>query len=140
LAERWPVDVASGSSEVVASGSVISFKGDPVTVTFGPPDDRLQLSFEFKDNPGAKDLRVEQLVEGSHMRLLLTNFNDPLGSGSSHPIQLGAIRERALFLNFRVYSLREADRTVVYTLYLANTLASRLTDLAKQGHFADRSS
>jgi hypothetical protein len=129
VSESWPMDVASGMSDVIASGSVISFKGAPITVTFGPKDQRLRMTFEFGKTIAGQDLHVEQLVEGAPLRLILTNFGDPLGSGSALPIQLGTLQDRPLLLNFRVYPLRDADKTIVFTLYLVRTLASQILGL-----------
>lgn len=125
LPSGWPVETWSGNAHVIASGSVVSFRGAPVMVTFGPPEERLRLSLEFKESADAKELTVERILEGDHLRLVLTNFSQPLGAGSRQPLEVGKLRGRPLFLHFRIYDLRESDKTVMYTLYLVPTGAEQ---------------
>lgn len=106
---------SSGPADVVASGVLISFKGEPIDIELNP----LGLRFGFSDDPKAPAPRMsaESSAPG-RLTIHLTNFNSPIGIGSSEPLRIGREAERTLYLNFRIYKLGGSlDRTLHYTIY-----------------------
>ncbi len=118
------VKIRTGGTEVIASGTVISFGKSPIEFEF----DNLKLIFEFHDDilgTGVKETRVEGApVDNNTLKLTLHNFNNPLGAGSTKPVPLGVLGGRKLFLQYRVYSLGDADKTLQYTIYLGEGVAA----------------
>ena len=49
------VEIKSGDADVIASGTVISFNGNPIEIEFGKPDDRLKLINVFQNDKGKDD-------------------------------------------------------------------------------------
>ena len=111
--------VQSGPAEVIASGTVIAFQGNPISIQFGFPMP-LTVEFEFEtdtENPGKP--RFHTSAWGEHvLQLRLTNFDNSLGSGTVKPIPFGQRHERQLWIHFRVYKLGSSeDRTLHYTIF-----------------------
>jgi len=80
----------------------------------------MNLRFEFDTdsrNPGSR-MHAEVGASGS-LVIRLTNFNSPIGTGSSSPLKIGQGSDgRRYYLNFRVYRLGDSpDRTLQYTVY-----------------------
>ena len=114
------VNVWCGLAEVVASDTVIAFQNHPITITFGPADDRLTAVFEFTDDEGrdAKSNEFRYKTENpERLKLSLRNFKSPLGSGLHKPLRLGTLSGVGLYLNFRVYQLVDSDKTLHYAFY-----------------------
>ncbi len=113
------LDIKSGNAEVVISGTVISFDNNPITLTYGSTANPLQLTFEFIDEEGKTEPRMEgNKATDRHLVIRLFNFKNPLGTGSVTPISIGTLDNRRLYLHFRAYQLTGSKaRTVEYTLY-----------------------
>jgi len=109
----------SGPAEVVTSGSVISFLGNPITITFKAEDEILKLIFEFRDEKEKKEPRMEvSLPNPETLKIILFNFRDPLGLGTGKPARIGTIGNRNLYLQYRVYPISGSlDKILHYTLY-----------------------
>ena len=116
--------IKSGPAEVIASGTVIAFKDNPVEMTLGLAADTFTLVWEFRDDPETPAVRMESEVKGpNRLGMLLWNQNNPLGSGTLTPVEIGTLRGRPLYLHFRAYSLGEGDRSIQYTIYLGEEVA-----------------
>ncbi len=117
--------IESGSAELIASDNVISFSGNPITITFGSPDETLQIIFEFKDEEGKEDLRIEaNAIDPKTLKVTLINFKNPLGSGSTKPVAIGSLDGRRLYVHYRVYSLSDtADKILHFNIYKAEEVS-----------------
>ncbi len=106
---------SSGPAEVVASGVLISFKGEPIEIRLNP----LSLEFSFSDDSREPAPRMRgELSSPGKLTVFLTNFNNPIGIGSSEPLKIGREADKTFYLNFRVYKLGDSpDRTLHYTVY-----------------------
>lgn len=113
-----PVVIRSGPAEIISSGSIISFGGNPIEITLGPNDDRILMKMTFSEE--GKPLHVEVDFKSSKtLELTFHKFNNPLGSGSSKPIHVGELLDRKLYFHYRIYHLIGGDRTITYCFYLA---------------------
>lgn len=107
--------VTSGPSEVVASGIVIAFGKNPITLEIG----NLKFIFVFNDEDGKTEIDVKFDVTTDHeLRITLSNFKNPLGTGNTEPIPIGKLQGRHLLLSYRVYDLQGSDKTLHYTFYM----------------------
>lgn len=108
----------SGPTEVVASGSVTSFRGEPIAVTVEGDEESVTLVFAFVDDPGEEAPRVDsEVVDDQTLRLELVNFANPLGSGSPAPVEVGTLDGDPLLLHFRVRGPEGSDPTLTYSVY-----------------------
>ncbi len=108
--------VESGPAEVIDSGIVISFAGNPITLYY--KELGIQIIFEFSRD-GSEGTRVESSIpqEGT-LKLRLLNFDDRFGAGTDKPMRIGKYEDRRLYLQLRVYTLAGSpDKTLQYTVY-----------------------
>lgn len=121
-----PVEIKSGPTDIIATGIIISFSGNPIEIVFGPAIERMRLILKFKDEEGNAKLRVAA-EKSNHDTLILTffNFNNPLGGGSTEPIALGTLEGRKIYINYRIYHLEACDKTFHYTIYMDDEVTSK---------------
>lgn len=128
--------IESGPVVVIASGTVITFKNNPIELTLGGHG-RFKMIMIFNDEESEEDSRVEPRVIGpSTIEVTFFNCKDPLGSGNSKPVHLGTIGGRTIYMNYRIYSYFDSDKTVHYTFY-CTPAASR--DVLHTGGFHESS-
>ena len=81
----------------------------------------LSLIFEFrtdKELSPSQDIQQE-IVSEKTLKLTLINFDNPIGTGVSTPIQVGTMNERKYFIAFSAFALGDSDsRRLEYTFML----------------------
>lgn len=111
--------VYAGRAEVVASGTVITLDGAPVTIRLGwrAP---VSVRFEFLPGPeGTGPTMGAVRAEGDTLVLELRNFNNPLGDGTVRALKVASTEGHEVLLHFRVWRLTGSeDRTLAYSFYL----------------------
>ena len=109
--------VESGPAEVIDSGTVISFSGNPISLNY--PDLGIKIVFEFKVGEESRGTYVDSSVpEPGTLRLTLYNFDDRFGAGTIKPMRIGKYEGRRLYVQLRVYTLQGSpDKTLQYTVY-----------------------
>ena len=108
-----------GEYEVYSSGTIVSLPEE--IIRFYIED--LTYELEFKDDLTKSEQNVEAIADSKTktMKLVFTNFNNNLGTGSLIPLNLGYINKKILYFNYRVYALNgstesgSAGKTVHYT-------------------------
>jgi hypothetical protein len=109
-----PIKIKSGTKEVIASGTVISFEGNPI----GFEIENIKFIFEFVDEEGKAGTDVNfTSPEERTLKITLKNFKNPLGTGNQKPMAVGTFHGLRLFLSYRVYQLEGSDKTLDYTFY-----------------------
>jgi len=116
--------VESGPAEVIDSGTVISFAGNPVTLRY--KDLSINIVFEFKTDAENQGTYVESSVpETGTLKLTLFNFDDRFGAGTIKPMRIGKYEGRGLYIQLRVYTLAGSpDKTLQYTIYKGEEVAA----------------
>lgn len=116
------VGIKSGNADIIASGTVISFEGNPIEIEFGKPENRLKLINIFQDEKGKDDLSVEAInIDDNTLKITFFNFKNPLGSGNTKPLPFGTYEGRQMYINYRISDLnpdKNTDKTLYYTIYL----------------------
>jgi hypothetical protein len=111
------VIIKSGSTEIIASGLVTSFNGNPIEINYGPRIERLTLIFAFQDDE-RQETRIDATKPNPNtLKLTLYNFRSPLGSGTPKPVPIGSLGGQKLLIHYRVYDIGNSDKTVHYTIY-----------------------
>ena len=121
-----PPEIKSGPTEIIASGTVISFKNNSIEIIFGSASERLKLIIEFEDDKENKEPLIKASISSNKALILkLINYNNPLGMGNSEPINIGNFEGRELHLNYRVHALtNDLNKTVHYTIYLGEEVST----------------
>lgn len=112
------ITIKAGPFEVIASGIVITFKKNPIELTFGSPNKPMKLIMVFQDEEGKEEKRVKpNYIDANTLEVTFINFKNSVGTGSKEPIPFAKLEGRQLYLNYRIYSLPDADKTFHYTIY-----------------------
>lgn len=115
------VSIQTGNQDVIASGVVSSFAGQPIEITIVAVNVRTTVVFQFIDDgpPGTVPV-LEFAGTNRGVNVLLRNFGQGLGTGTVAPLRLGDVDGRVLSLHLRVTALRDSqDRWLTYTFFLA---------------------
>ena len=114
----YRTSIFSEQKEIISSGTVISFNNEPITLKlFEDTTNVVTLKFVFKNNPEEKKEALSGKVINDTLVLTLTNFNNPIGSGTTKPMDFASYKGQNLYLPFRVTILYDSDRTLYYTIY-----------------------
>lgn len=113
------MNIKVGEYEVYSSGTIVSLPEE--LIKFYIED--LTYELEFKDDLTKSEQNVEAIADSKTktMKLVFTNFNNNLGTGSLKPLNLGYIGKKILYFNYRVYALiggaesASAGKTLHYT-------------------------
>jgi hypothetical protein len=113
------MNIKVGEYEVYSSGTIVSLPEE--IIQFYIED--LTYELEFKDDLTKSEQNVEAIADSKTktMKLVFTNFNNNLGTGSLNPLNLGFIGKKILYFNYRVYALvgnkdsGTAGKTLHYT-------------------------
>jgi len=108
------VKLTSGSAEVIASGTVITFTPADLTIQI----EDLVFRFLFISQ-GTGNRIEEQSVGNKEITYRFYNFHNPLGTGLTEPVRVGKFRGRELFFSITVYANSDkVIKTVHYTFFL----------------------
>jgi hypothetical protein len=115
--------IESGPAEILDYGSVISFAGHPIKLSY--KDLNITIVFDFKNDDQSPGAYVDSsVVEPATLKLTLYNFDDSFGAGTNKPMKIGKYEGRRLYLQLRVYSLKGSlDKTLQYTIYRGEEVA-----------------
>lgn len=116
--------LSSGENKVLATGSVFSFKSEPITVTLDPDDEHdsyISVTFQFIDDEN-NDPSVSFELTGENSGIIsLKNMNSPSGFGAFDPHPIASNGDSTLFLSFRVSKPRSQEsRLLDFTFFSVN--------------------
>ncbi len=103
--------------EILDTGSVITFKDEPISFHLAAD---LKIIMSFKTDKEVKDQKMDyRAINNNELEIILTNFNNSLGTGNAAPLPLAKINNRQVYVNFVVYAFDEkSNKTIHYTWYL----------------------
>ena len=114
----YQTQLFSKNKEIVSSGSVISFIGEPITLKLFDDDRQVVvLQFCFQKDVENKQQYMQTAISGDTLIFTLTNFDNPLGVGTTKPIDFAKYKGKKLYIHFRVTNLTDSDRTLHYSIY-----------------------
>ena len=109
--------IETGGYDVMASGSVLTHRVQPITFRKGT----LELVVDFKpgEDPDSDEYWVDYEQESkTRTRVVFHNFKGNF-MGSKTPIRIGTFDGKPLYLNYMVLTVSpEAERLLHYTWYL----------------------
>lgn len=118
------ISIRSGVADVLASGSVTAFSGDPLEFTLGPT---FKLIIVFQEEEGATASRMAT-AQVDKQTILITCFNfkkEVFVTGNTAPLSVGQIGGRVLYLQFRTLALVGGDITFLYTFYAGEVVGAK---------------
>ena len=91
--------------EIISTGTIIGVLDKPIRFRI----ENLVFELTFRNNSEFQEqkLSTEVLSDGKKMILNFDNFNNSFGTGNQEPMKLGYVSGKAIYFNYRVYSLAE---------------------------------
>lgn len=117
------MEIEIGEYEVYSSGTLITNLNKDL-VKFYIED--LYFEFLLKDDETIKEqnIKASAIKDKKGVRLEFINFNNSLGTGNTTPIKLASIKDKLLYLNFRIYAMIGdkgiSGKTIHYTWLTKN--------------------
>lgn len=110
--------------KIVGSGTVFSFRQEPIKIKIATGESELDLEFKFEKGSNDSDKPTARAeVEGTTLKIRLFNYDNLLGSGTKQPLRLGFIGKEDIYINFRVYGGgdTDSDKLLHFTIYMVPT-------------------
>jgi hypothetical protein len=108
-----------GNYDVIYSGTVITLKNSPIVLTFEPEYASLKFIIEFLNDLQKKEPYIKLDKSGDKsLNIWLVNMTGSFGLGNNQLIEVGYHNDKKIFLNFRVYVIKELSNTFHYTFYI----------------------
>lgn len=110
--------IKSSNYQVISSGLVTSFDGAPIDISSRELNDfKYHIIFEFIEDESTKEHSLSAISQPDGVKFILTNFANPLGTGTIKPINFAEQSGKNLYINFYVYSVGKSNPTLHYTIY-----------------------
>ena len=109
----------SSNYRILDSGSVMTFDSTAELTFDIKMDDSFSftLIFRFESTDDGKQ-KLKNSVDGSVITLSCINWNNSLGTGTTHPIELAKFNGKKIYVNFWVYALASNSlHNIMYTFY-----------------------
>jgi len=114
-ASQQPLNLKSftGDLEIVGNGVAPAIKGLPLRIKI----EDLEIEFEFNTDK-SNDTRIERRVVEKKLFIVLTNFNNSLGTGIIDPMEFARLKNRKMYLSFWIWtpSSEEGKRIINWTI------------------------
>jgi hypothetical protein len=106
-----PLQITTGGLDVVISGTVITANNKDLQFQLA----NLNVTFNFLSDGSTPRLGT-LTTAGATLNIPLHNFDNPIGTGTTQPLEIGTLQNRKLLLSFMVYTHGpESTKTVHYT-------------------------
>ena len=94
--------IESGPAEIIDSGTLISFAGNPISLYY--KNLNIKVIFDFKRDEYNSETYVDSsVIEPATLKLTLYNFDDSFGAGTNKPMKIGKHENRRIFQARRQY-------------------------------------
>ena len=117
------IEAISGSTQVVAHGSIISFNNEAIQLLLKDitrAGDDFTLHFVFLKDDTNKEARLTSEGTGKVLIYNLYNFNDMLGRGLFTPVEFARAGNIRFLISFIVYCLGNGvAHKISYSIYRA---------------------
>lgn len=118
-------EILSKNCVILDSNTVYLFEPySDLTMHFESGSDEFNFNIKliFKTD---KDIEqsAERMVSGNEVAIRFTNFDNPLGSGTSNPLEIATINEKKLYMHIWVYGVGQKQnvtivRKIEYTVFM----------------------
>lgn len=107
------MEIKVGNLDVLSSGCVTSFNNSDVLFTV---TENIKVRVHFISNDAENQSMSASINESSELQINLVNFNNPLGTEFTNPIEVGTVSGQRLLLHLKVLGMSSgSNKTVIYT-------------------------
>lgn len=108
--------IKCGDLILVRSDTVFSANKDPIAITI---EDEYTLKFTFLDDTTNPEQDIDVNTQNEGVELILKNFNNPLGTSISKPIEFAKLNGRSIYIAFAVYAV-SSTKVLHFNIYVDN--------------------
>jgi hypothetical protein len=119
-------NIKSDGKDIFTSGSFMTFSGGENTITISDENEKLEFILTFQKDEKDSNARWEtEIINNQTLKLIFLNYNNPLGSFSTEPIEVGTLFSRKLYFAYFIIHLNETElRKIDYSFYLGEEVAN----------------
>ena len=116
------MQIKCSTYNVSETGSVITFKDNPLEMIFKEREKEFIFRFYFKRDKKDRTERAEfSQINQYELEIFLYNCNRAFGIGTLEPLEMGYLYNRKLYLSYRVFALADSpEKLFTYTWYLGD--------------------
>lgn len=108
--------IKCGDLTLVRSETVFSANKEPIAITI---EDEYTLKFVFSEDATKPEQNIDVNTENDGVELILINFNNPLGTSISKPIEFAKLNGRSIYVTFAVYAV-SSTKVLHFNIYVNN--------------------
>jgi hypothetical protein len=116
----WTPQIKIDGADVLAQGVVVSYGNQPIDIyPLPPPFDQYQVRLIFTQDTSRKSTATFATITPNLFQVTFTNFDEPVGVGTSYPIYIANYNLRKVMLSARISLLGfppVGTRTVWFTI------------------------
>ncbi len=114
------MQIKIGNYDLVHSGIIIAIKDNPITIKL---QDEIEGDYTFiinfiADNDNTDSVTKFTGIDKFTLQIDFKNFDRFVGGGNTDLVELGTLRHRPLFLNYRVFDLANVGKTLMFNFYV----------------------
>lgn len=111
--------IKCGESEVIANGSVIAYRDNPVEMCFSMDGNDFLFRIFFSQDDLNESSRIDvKNISPSETEIYIVNSFTVFGIGSPEPLELGEVNGLPIRLAFRIYSISSSDEKLLHYTWL----------------------
>ena len=111
-----PIEITAynGDLEILGNGIAPSTNDFPLKIKVRD----LEIVFKFKIDEDNKEMKAERQVDGKKLIVVLTNFNNSLGSGIIEPQEFGFVDNKKIYISYWIWtpSIKDSKRIINWTI------------------------
>jgi hypothetical protein len=113
------MEITLGEYELIHSGIIIQIKDTPIKIKI---PDEVEGDFTFlinfvSDNENKATTSAFTVIDNFTVQVDLKNFTHFQNGGNTELIEIGTLRRKRLFLNYRVFDLANVGKTFLFNFY-----------------------
>ncbi|MFY7937097.1 MAG: DUF6864 domain-containing function [Flavobacterium sp.] len=113
------MEISLGEYDLVHSGIIIQIKGMPIKIKI---KDEVEGDFTFlinfvSDTTDKASKSNFTPIDKFTVQVDLKNFNHFQNGGNTELVEIGTLREKPLFFNYRVFDLTNVGMTFIFNFY-----------------------
>ncbi|PKA14338.1 DUF6864 domain-containing function [Leptospira haakeii] len=112
--------ITFGEYELVHSGVLIEIKDNPIKIVL-PDEIEGDYSFliNFESNSEIKEPKTNiKRIDRFTLKIDFINFTNFQGGGNTNLIELGTLKNRPLYFNYRIFDLPTAGKSILFNFYI----------------------
>ena len=113
------IEIELGEFELIHSGVIIQIKDSPIKIKI---PDAVEGDYTFlinfiSDNENKESISNFTPIDKFTVQIDFKNFDNFQGGGNTELTEMGTLKNKPLFINYRVFDLRNVGKTFLFNFY-----------------------